>query len=370
MPDFETTIVGAGVVGLAIAARLSERHSNIVVLEKNQKYGMETSSRNSEVIHAGIYYPTGSLKARLCVEGRDELYALCKQHQIPFKQVTKIITATSHDELARLEAIHRNGLQNGVPLQLLDTKATHSIEPNIRTVGSIFSPLSGIISAHGLMDYFYHTAVNNGVIVQQRSEVVGIERSNGGYNIFIEESGQRTGFTSEKIINAAGLNADRIAAMVGIDIDLAGYRQSFCKGSYFAVASSRWNLISRLVYPLPGNEGLGVHALVDLGGRLKVGPDLEYVTDERVDYTVSEKKKKAFAESICRILPAIQETDLTPDISGIRPKLQRKGEPPKDFLIVHERERKLQGFVNLVGIDSPGLTASPAIARYVEDFLY
>ncbi|HAL55950.1 MAG TPA: FAD-dependent oxidoreductase [Bacteroidetes bacterium] len=369
MPDFEITVVGAGVVGLAIAARLSEKHSHLVVLEKNEKYGLETSSRNSEVIHAGIYYKPGSLKARLCVEGRDELYALCRQHGISYQQISKIITATNDQELKRLESIYQNGLANGVGLEMLDKNATLRMEPHIETVGAIYSPLTGIINAHELMDYFYHKSTNDGATVQLRCEVVKIERTSGGYEITVRESGIESSFTCEVVINASGLYADRVAAMAGIDIDQVGYRLSFAKGSYFAVVPSKAKLISRLVYPVPRDEGLGVHALIDLGGRLKFGPDVEYLSDANFDYSVAESKRAAFAASIRHILPAIQDEDITPDMSGIRPKLQRKGELPKDFLILNERERGLPGLINLIGIDSPGLTASPAIARYVETLL-
>lgn len=369
MPDVEITIIGAGVVGLAIAARLSERRRNVVVLEKNEKYGMETSSRNSEVIHAGIYYTPGSLKARLCVEGRDELYALCRKQNIPHRRITKIITATNETELKRLEAIYENGRKNGVELQMLDREETRRLEPNINTVGSIFSPLTGIISAHELMDYFYHVATTGGVIVQHRCEVVGIEPAADGYRIVINEGEALSSFTTERVINAAGLFADKIAAMVGIDPDAAGYRLHFAKGSYFAVAPSKSKLVSRLVYPPPGGESLGVHAVVDLGGRLKFGPDVEYLADRLLDYHVDESRRHVFGEAIRRILSAITDDDLTPDMAGIRPKLQRKGEPPKDFVIVHEHQRGLPGFINLIGIESPGLTASPAIARYVEQLI-
>jgi L-2-hydroxyglutarate oxidase LhgO len=370
MPDFEVTVIGAGVIGLAIAARLSERHPSLVVVEKNERYGMETSSRNSEVIHAGIYYTPGSLKARLCVEGREQLYTLCSKHDIPHKRITKIITATNEEELARIEAIYRNGITNGVELKMLDRRATLKLEPNINTVGSIFSPTTGIISAHGLMDYFYHAAINNGATVQHYCDVMGIESSSRGYTIFVDEHGHRSSFTTEKVINAAGLYADRVASMVGIDLEKAGYKQYFAKGSYFVVTPSKARLVSRLVYPVPLNEGLGVHAVLDWGGRLKFGPDVEYLHDKRIDYFVAEAKRSAFAASIRRILPAIQDEDITPDMSGIRAKIQKEGEPPKDFLIVHERERGLEGVVNLVGMDSPGLTSSPAIARYVEELLY
>jgi len=371
MPDVEIAVIGAGVVGLAIASRLSANaaYGRVVVLEKNPTYGMETSSRNSEVIHAGIYYTPGSLKARLCVEGRDELYAIARQHNIPHRRITKIITATTQDELPQLEAMFDNGTRNLVPLEVLDAKATLALEPNIRTVGSIYSPLSGVISVHALMDYLYHTALNAGAIVQHRCKVVGIEPKSNAYTLTLNENGRTSAITCEKVINAAGLHADEVAAMVGIDVDAAGYRLSYAKGSYFSVVPSKARLISRLVYPLPSNEGLGIHALVDLGGRLKFGPDLEYLSDRRLDYAVSEAKRKPFADAIRRIVPSIADEDIMPDMSGIRPKLQRKGEKPKDFVIVHERQRGLEGFVNLIGIESPGLTASPAIARYVERLL-
>lgn len=369
MPDFEVTIIGAGVIGLAVAARLSEKHSSVLVLERNERYGLETSSRNSEVIHAGIYYAPGSLKARLCVEGRDELYAICQQHDISHRKITKLITATTNKELPKLEKIYQNGLANGVELHLLGQKEALQLEPNINTAGAIYSPLTGIISAHELMDYFYHTATNHGVTLQLRCEVVGIESTAGGYKITIQEGRERSSFSSEKVINAAGLFADRIAAMIGIDIDEAGYRIHFAKGSYFSVVSSKSKLVSRLVYPVPVNEGLGVHALIDWGGRLKFGPDVEYLNDGKIDYSVSEGKRKAFAESVRRILPMIADDDLAPDMAGIRPKLQAKGDPPRDFAIAHEKGRGLQGFVNLLGLDSPGLTCSPAIARLVEELL-
>ena len=369
MPDFEYTIIGAGVVGLAIAAKLSEKSKHVVVLEKNANFGMETSSRNSEVIHAGIYYTPGSLKALLCVEGRDLLYGICGRSGINHSQCTKLITATTQEEHEKLEVIAQNGRMNGAELRLLTRKETLQLEPNIRTVGSIFSPFTGILSAHDLMNFFYHQAVDQGATIQLRCTVSAIEPNRVGYAITIQEEGSTSSFSTEKVINAAGLHSDRIAALAGIDIDEARYRLAYVKGTYFAVVPSKANLVSRLVYPVPLNEGLGVHALRDLGGRLKFGPDVEYLDDGVLDYRVDESKLPAFAESIRRILPQIRNEDLTPDMSGIRPKLQRKGEPPRDFIINHENMRGLEGFVNLIGIDSPGLTASPAIARYVEGLL-
>jgi L-2-hydroxyglutarate oxidase LhgO len=370
MADFEVTIIGAGVVGLAIAARLSESHPRLVVLEKNERYGMETSSRNSEVIHAGIYYEPGSLKARLCVEGRDELYTLCKTNDIAYKPLTKLITATTKEELAKLESIRQNAARNGVELQLLDKNAALKLEPNIRTEGALFSPLTGVVSVHDLMDFFFFTTQSNRGVVQHRCKVTDIRKVNDEYELIINDTGTQTSITSEIVINAAGLDSDLIAQMVGIDVDKEDLRLNYVKGSYFAVTPSKAKLISRLVYPVPSNEGLGVHALIDWGGRLKFGPDIEYLEGRTLDYRVAEEKQQSFAESIRRILPAITDDDISPDMSGIRPKLQKKGKPVRDFVIVHETKRNLPGFVNLIGIESPGLTASPAIARYVEKLLF
>jgi len=368
--DFEIAIIGAGVVGLAIAARFSERHPNIAVLERNDKYGMETSSRNSEVIHAGIYYHPGSLKATLCVDGREELYTLCKTHNIPHAQITKIISAGSPEELPKLEGIANNAAKNGVELLPLDAGETQRLEPNIRTFGSLLSPRTGIISAHGLMDYFFRSADRCGAAVQHRCEVIGIDKTSAGYILTINESGTISRITAEKVVNAAGLFSDRIAAMTGIDIDKAGYRLHFCKGSYFTISSSKATLISRLVYPVPTQDSLGVHALLDLGGRLKFGPDVEYLAQNKLDYSVSEEKRTIFLQSIQKILPAVRNEDIAPDMCGIRPKLQMEKGLANDFVIIHEKERGLEGFVNLIGIESPGLTASPAIARYVEKLLF
>ena len=366
MADVNITVIGAGVVGLAIATRLSEKRQNIIVLEKNEKYGMETSSRNSEVIHAGIYYEPGSLKAKLCVEGRDELYTICRTHNVGHKQLTKIITATSEKELRQLQSVYELGRTNGVKLEILDRQQTLRLEPHINTVGSILSPMTGIVSAHDLMDYYYRTAVNNGVTVQHRCKVVGIEKKNNEYAITIDEGGQRSVIMSEWVVNSAGLYSDQVAQMVGIDIDKAGYRMVYAKGSYFSVTSSKAKLVSRLVYPMPNKETLGVHVVLDLGGRLRFGPDMDYQDTRDFDYRVDESKRSIFGESVRRILSAITDDDLVPDMSGFRPKLQRQGEPEKDWVIVHEKGRGFPGFVNLVGMESPALTASAAIARHVE----
>jgi len=370
MADAAVTIIGGGVVGLAIAAELAPHFSPLYLLERREKCGTETSSRNSEVIHAGIYYPHGSLKARLCVEGKHLLYELCARHDIPHHRITKIITAVSPDELPRLEALYHHGRENGVELTLLSAEEVHALEPHIASVGGILSPTTGIISAHGLMEYFLHTARHHGAEILTRCTVIGLQKKNGEFEITIEEAGRPSSFTSEIVVNAAGLEGDTIAALAGIDIDAAGYRLHHCKGSYVTVVTpEKRRLIGRLIYPLPPRESLGVHALVDLGGRLKFGPDVEYLAARTYDYRVDESKRRAFAAAVQRIVPAITEDDLAPDYSGIRAKLQGPGEPVRDYIIKHEADRGLQGLIDLIGIESPGLTASPAIARYVRSLL-
>jgi L-2-hydroxyglutarate oxidase LhgO len=365
MPDVAITIVGGGVIGLAIGAELASRHAPLFVLERNPRYGQETSARNSEVIHAGIYYPVGSLKATLCVEGRALLYDLCERNNIPHRRIAKVITATRKEEESELDRLYAVGTANGAPLQRLTAAEVSALEPHVTTVGGLLSGSTGIISAHGLMDYFYHAIRDRGGEVQMHCTVVGLEKVSDGYRVSIQEEGQVTTFTSEWVINAAGLEADTIAGLAGIDIDSAGYRIHYCKGSYFALPGSMQSLVNRLVYPVPTKHSLGVHAVVDLGGRLKFGPDVEYLPDRQLNYTVDPSKRAVFAESVRRILPMVRDEDLSPDMSGIRPKTQAKGDPVRDFSIVHETERGLPGLINLVGMESPGLTASPAIARYV-----
>jgi L-2-hydroxyglutarate oxidase LhgO len=369
LADVSVTVIGAGAVGLAIAAELAKEHAPLFVLERYEKYGLETSSRNSEVIHAGIYYPEGSLKAKLCVEGRELLYELCATHGIPHRRITKIITAVKGSELPELDRLYALGSSNGVSLRMLTAEGVRTLEPSINSVGGIFSPSTGIISAHGLMDCYYHLIRERGGEVQMRCQVVGLERRNRDYLLTIDEGGERTTFSSERVVNAAGLEADTIAAHAGLDVDAIGYRLHYCKGCYFSLPSALSKCISRLVYPVPTKETLGVHALLDLGGRLKFGPDIEYLGGRQLDYTVDERKRQAFAESVRRILPHVKDEDLSPDMSGIRPKLQAKGGPFRDFVIREESDRGLPGLVNLIGIESPGLTASPAIARHVARML-
>jgi L-2-hydroxyglutarate oxidase LhgO len=366
MADTSITIVGAGVVGLAVAARLAPRHPDLVVLERRGRHGSETSSRNSEVIHAGMYYPQGSLKARLCVEGNARLYELCERHAVPHRRIGKLIVATAAEEVPQLEALLARGRDNGSPgLRMISGAEARALEPEVPAVAALLSPDTGIISAHALMDHFLQAAHSHGAVVQARSEVVAISRRGAEYELSVRGPEGDERFTTERLVNAAGLDCDTVAALAGIDVDAAGYRLHYCKGSYFAVAGARARCVSHLVYPVPTRVSLGVHALPDLGGRLKFGPDAEYLSSRELDYGVDGAKLAAFGAAVRRLVPAIADEDLTPDMSGIRPKLQAHGEPVRDFVIAEESARGLPGFVNLIGIESPGLTASPAIAEHV-----
>jgi L-2-hydroxyglutarate oxidase LhgO len=365
MADVGVTVVGAGVAGLAVAARLARRVKDLVVLERHEHHGQETSSRNSEVIHAGMYYPEGSLKARLCVRGNRLLYERCAARGLPYRRCGKLITAVTPDEGPALDRLLERGTANGVPLRMVGADEALALEPNIRSVAALWSPSTGILNVHALMDDLLHEARSAGAMVQARSELTGLGRENGAWRLTLRTPSGAESFTSERVVNAAGLEADSVAALAGIDVEAAGYRQHFCKGSYFSVRAGKASLVSRLVYPVPGPVSLGVHAVVDVDGRLKFGPDTEYLPDRRQDYRVEEAKRAAFGEAVRRIVPGIMDEDLAPDISGIRPKLQGPGEPFRDFVIAEETTRGLPGLVNLIGIDSPGLTSALAIAEHV-----
>jgi len=366
MTDVPLTVVGAGVVGLAVAARLAPRFPELVVLERRGRHGTETSSRNSEVIHAGMYYPTGSLKARLCVRGKPMLYELCERLEVPHRRVGKLIVATAPDEVAEIEQILALGHANGVELSLLTQTECRRLEPAVPAVAGLFSPTTGIVSAHDLMDALLAEARRGGAILQPRAELIAIERRDRDYRLDIRTPDGVESVTSERVVNAAGLDADTVAALAGIDVAAAGYQLHWWKGCYFAVAGAKARITSRLVYPVPTHVSLGVHAVLGLDGRLRFGPDAEYVADRVCDYRVDETRLAAFGAAVRRLFPQIEDADLTPDIAGIRPKLQGPGGSFRDFVIAEEAARGLPGLVNLVGIESPGLTSALAIAEEVD----
>jgi L-2-hydroxyglutarate oxidase LhgO len=367
MPDrADITIIGAGVVGLAIAAQAAGRNRHVYVLEKNEGFGLETSSRHSGVIHAGIYYPRDSLKARLCVAGNRILYELCQRYNIGHRRLGKLIVAADDEESGELEALLERGRGNGVEgLKLLSRRELKALEPNVAGVAAILSPSTGIIDSHALMQYFISKAVAGGAQIAYKTRVVGIEKVAGGYEVRVEDGGGESSFITGVLVNSGGLYSDNIAGMAGIDIDGAGYRLHFCKGEYFSLKSRQKTLVNRLIYPVPPSNiaGVGIHITFDLEGRVRLGPNVQYV--DGLDYTIDNRHKRLFYDSVKKLLPAVEYDDLEPEMAGIRPKLQPPGGDIRDFVIRDEVGRGLPAFINLIGIESPGLTAAPAIAEYV-----
>lgn len=371
--DITTTIIGAGVVGLAVAAEISTTIKGVLILDRNPSFGQETSSRNSEVIHAGIYYAKGSNKARFCVAGNRLLYAHCDSGRIPYRRCGKLIVATETGEEVVLTDILERARENGVDdLEMLTVRRIKALEPNVKASAALFSPSTGIIDSHRLMRSYYARANKNGVQFVPQTTVERIKKEDDGrYRVHvIYPDGDSDSFTSQFIINCAGLESDRIAESLGIDIDACGYRLHYWKGEYFSLDVPP-GYIRRLVYPVPhaNNVGLGIHATIDLSDRVKLGPNATYMPGRAIDYSVDPTARHAFYKAALRYLPGIHEDQLNPEMAGIRPKLQLPGDPAKDFVIEEESSKGYPGVVNLIGIESPGLTASMAIARYVADLL-
>jgi L-2-hydroxyglutarate oxidase LhgO len=365
MEKTDVVIIGAGVVGLAIAERLSHIGRSVVVVEHNDSFGRETSSRNSEVIHAGFYYPPSSLKARLCVEGNRLLYDFCREQGIPHRRLGKLLIACSRDEEEKVHNLFEQGSKNGLEgLVLLDKKGIVVLESAVAGSAGMFIPSTGILDTHAFMKRLEQLAMACGVIFAYNCEAIAITRANGNYEIgVIDADGSTLVLSCEMVINAAGLSADRIAGLAGIDPDTADYRIRYCKGEYFGVASRHRGKLSHLVYPAPSPISLGIHCVLGLDGSLKLGPNAFFV--ESIDYSVNATHRREFYLAGRTLFPFIKEYDLSPSMAGIRPKLQQIGETFRDFVIQDERDRGLPGFINLVGIESPGLTSSLAIAKRV-----
>ena len=370
MEQVDIVIIGAGVVGLALAERLSRRFSGpdreIVLVERHDGFGRETSSRNSEVIHAGLYYGEDLLKTRLCVRGRSLLYELCEKVQIPYRKTGKLVLATTEDEIEQLEALEVQAKNNGVSGVLsLGPREFELLEPYVFGLMGLYCPESGIVDSHQLMSYFEHKSESRGVTIAYNCSVMGLQKNGTSFTVRIDDAdGENLYLETSLVINAAGLGADTIAEMAGIDIDAAGYRIYPCKGEYFAVSGRHTDKLNHLVYPLPTPTYLGAHASLDLNGHLKIGPNAFYV--EELNYDVDPAHQEACHRAAHKFLPFIEYEDLSPDMSGIRPKLYRKGEPFRDFVIREESDRGLAGLINLIGIESPGLTACLSIAEMVD----
>jgi L-2-hydroxyglutarate oxidase LhgO len=368
LEEVHTLIIGGGVVGLACAAVVARRGEPVAILERNRRPGQETSARNSGVIHAGLYYPTGSLKARLCVAGREHVYARCARGAVPHRRCGKILVATSDAEVGRLETIARQAAVNGADVTVIDGGEVMRRVPAVHAVAGLWSPSTGIVDVHALMDSYLHEAEDHGaMLVLDHAVTELVRRADGWYVTARTAAGAPAQIRAAWVVNAAGLDASRIAGLAGLDVDALDLRQKPCKGDYFALAARYTGIAEHLVYPVPVHAGLGVHITFDLAGRLMAGPDTEYIGELR--YDVDPAKAAAFGAALRRYLPQITDDDLSPGYAGIRPKLQGPGEPFRDFVVEEASRHGAPQLVNLIGIESPGLTASEAIAERVDQII-
>lgn len=357
--DADAVVIGAGVVGLACARALAERGRSVVILERHERFGVETSSRNSEVVHAGIYYPPGSLKATLCARGNPGLYAWCEARGVAHRRIGKLIVATAEDEEAKLEQILAQADANGVrSLETLTARQAEALEPHVRCTTALWSPDTGIVDSHALMASLLADAEAHGAAAAWRQTVCGVEPVRGGYRVVARDAaGETAGVESPWVVNSAGLDADTVAEVAGFDLDECRYRQRFVRGHYFRVKGARARLASHLVYPAPPMGSLGIHVTLDLAGEVRLGPDIEYLPDRRQDYHVAAGLRDGFHAAVSRYLGGLLPDDLEPGLAGIRPRLYGPGDPSRDFEIREESNRGHPGWVNLVGIESPGLTS-------------
>jgi L-2-hydroxyglutarate oxidase LhgO len=357
----DTVIIGAGVVGLAIARALALRGREVVVLESEAAVGMHTSSRNSEVIHAGLYYPTGSKKARLCVEGRRALYPYCVENDVAHLRIGKMLVATTEEEIGALVAYKKQAEINGVDdLTWLTAEEAHALEPEVRCVRALMSPSTGIIDSHGLMRAFQRDLERHGGMVVFGSPVLGGAVAEDGIVLHVGGSAP-TKVRCRTVVNSAGLFAQAVARTIeGLPADSVP-PCFYAKGHYFVLAGK--SPFRRLVYPLAVVGGLGVHVTLDLAGRARFGPDVKWV--DGVDYSFDEARAASFYAAIRRYWPGLPEGGLVPGYTGIRPKLGPAGAAAQDFVIQGPADHGIAGLINLYGIESPGLTASLAIADEV-----
>lgn len=361
MEEIDIAIIGAGVIGLAIASEITETKETFL-FEKNKKFGEETSSRNSEVIHSGIYYPKNSLKAKLCKKGKEAIYNL-KKEEVPYEKIGKLIVATSNKEINELEKILKQAKENEInDLKFIRKQEIKKIEPHINALAAIHSPSTGIINSHKLMEYFLRKAKNK---IIYDSEIIKIKQIKKKYKVTIRNSKDKEEcFLTKIVINCAGLYSEKIARMVGIK----DYKIHLCKGEYFSINRRHNEKITRLIYPIPNKIGLGIHTVKDLQRNLKLGPNTFFVKNS--NYAVNPKHQKEFFEATKVFLPFLEYKDLSPDMSGIRPILQTfQDQKFKDFIISEESNKGFSGLINLLGIDSPGLTAAPAIGKYVAEII-
>lgn len=360
--DFETVVIGAGVIGLAIAYELASRGQDVLVVERNATFGEETSSRNSEVIHAGIYYPANSLKAQFCVRGKNLLYQYCETHKIPHARTGKLIVATSEAELPVLNDIQKKARAHNVSdLTFVTASELLKIEPELNAVKALLSPSTGIIDTHQYMLSLVGQIENKGGMIAYNTCFNQAASLGGGFKIRCDD----TEFTCQNLINSGGLFSQQNALKIQHHPAIQIPERHLTKGSYFTMTKP--SPFRHLIYPVPNTASLGVHVTLDLAGQIRFGPDQEWT--DQLNYEVDPNRAEYFYEAIRKYYPALPAESLMPAYAGIRPKVQGPNDPMKDFDIQGPRSHGMNGLVSMYGMESPGLTSSLAIANYVADLL-
>ncbi len=363
MEEANIVIIGAGIVGLAIAAFISKKNESVFILEKNKMIGLETSSHNSGVIHSGIHYPKNTLKAQLCVKGNSMIYEICKKYNISCKRLGKLTVANSENEIKELDKLMRYATENQIEgVKFLDKDEIKKMEPNVEAEMALYTPTTGIVEPSELLNYFYSESINNGAYLSLNTEVRGMKKIKDGYQIDFISGTDSSSINARTVINSAGLYSDVIPEMLGMDIDGLGYRLEYFKGDYYRILGNP--PVKRLIYPVPDGPGLGIHLTPDISGSVKAGPNGYKVM--KIDYNV-ETSEKDFRDAIRSYLPSIDSLRMSQDSSGIRPKLKFSRSGFRDFIIKHEEGKGMFGLIDLIGIESPGLTAAPAIGEYVSE---
>lgn len=365
MDNVDAVVIGAGVIGLAVARALAMQGREVLIVEAAGSFGTGISSRHSEVIHAGIYYPHESLKSQLCVRGRDRLYAFCERFGVPHRRCGKLIVATADEQIPDLEAIQAAAAANGVSLDWLERSRALEKEPQVSCVGALFSPHTGIIDSHSYMTALLADAQRHGAVIVYRSRVDAMWLETG-YTLlaFNDDSGPTV--RARLVVNCAGLHAPQVATSIEGFPPRHIPRAYYARGHYFTLASR--TQFRHLVYPIPEPGGLGIHLTLDLAGRARFGPDVEWIED--LNYDVDIERAERFYASIRRFWPKLAAGALVPAYAGIRPKISGPGEPAADFRIDGPALHGLSTVINLFGIESPGLTSSLAIGEYVAELAH
>jgi|TARA_R100001143_G_C3358709_1_gene134179 L-2-hydroxyglutarate oxidase LhgO len=357
--DIECIVVGAGVIGLAVARELSRAGHEVLVIEAEGQIGTGASSRNSEVIHAGLYYPTGSLKAQLCVAGRQTLYDYCEAYDIPHKRTGKLIVATNNNQLGALKTLHDKALANGVTdIQWLSASEAVALEPELTCQAALLSPATGIIDSHALMLSLQGQAEGAGCQFVFRTPLQSVEQANGNFHLGFGGADPMS-LTARYVVNAAGLAAPNIARLFPWHAHTPRPNAHYCKGHYFSLMQR--SPFSHLIYPMPDEAGLGVHLTLDMAGQARFGPDTEWV--DTINYAVDPSRVERFYEAVRQYWPNLSDDSLMPSYTGVRPKIVGPDQPAADFLIAGPTWHGVPGAVHLLGIESPGLTACLAIAQ-------